>query len=523
MSCARAFVAGAALVAALGSGAPAVAQRRGLYADFVIASARPRDAAEVARLWAGAEFVLSPHDPQIVAHELVVTRATLARLRGAGLRVTATSGSVQRLVDESYARNDAVAGPGVAVTGFFDKVQPLDVIDAQLDELAAASAGRARVVVIGKSIEGRDLRALKLAARNQTGRASVIVTGAQHAREWLSPMVVMGIADGLVTRYESDARVRAVVDALDVYVVPVMNPDGYLRTFDGNRLQRKNLRPTCNVDINRNFATAFGQMVTNNCRSETTSGPAAFSEPESQALKALAEQLPRLRLYLDYHSSGNQVMIPYAYTREAPPNLAKNQALGELLAREAQLPARPGFNLAQGQGGGSLDWFREKFTDSLVVELPGRGFDPPAAGVAASVEIQWKGFLAVAEVVARENAAGDGDAGVTDADSGGAGGDASGGAGGASGGAPGATSDDDAGRAGAGGSRAMAGAGASGGTPLAGAGGSGGVEVPARGSPVPTDADAFAGGCGVARAPGGGVVPAALALLAVLLRRRRAR
>jgi hypothetical protein len=490
-----------------------------VYDDFVLASATPRDQAQVEALWRLAEHVLAPHDPALVPHRLAVSRGTLEGLRRAGIDVAVEAASVQQMVDESYARNDQTAAADPAPS-WFSRVQQLDAIEAYLDDLVGRAVGRAKVITIGRSIEGRDLRALLVSSRpDDNTRASIIVTGAQHAREWLSPMVVMGIAEGLVAGYEGDAQVKQVVDNLNVYIVPVMNPDGYVRTFSGNRLQRKNMRAGCNVDINRNFATGFGQKVSNNCNTETTSGPAAFSEPESQALRALAQKASRLRLYVDYHSNGNQVMVPYAYTRDEPPGYAKNRAWGTMLAAEARLPAQPAYALAQGEGGGSLDWFRETYTESLVVELPGRGFDPPANGIAANVELQWKGWLAVAAIVATENPGdGTGDGGAPAGDGGAA----------APGGQAGATGsvDRDGGGlggggsvgAGAGGTAAMTG---TGGSAMAGTGdmGSPAVNTGTGGAPaIGSDDGPPNGGCGCRMAGAApGTAPPFVSLSALVL------
>jgi MYXO-CTERM domain-containing protein len=285
------------------------------------------------------------------------------------------------------------------------------------------------------------------------------------------------------------------------------------------------MRTGCNIDINRNFPTAFGQRTPTACTAETTCGPSPFSEPESQALRDLAMKLPRLRFYVDYHSSGNQVMIPYAFTRDAPPGFAKNQQWGTLLAQEAKLPARPAYNLAQGAGGGALDWFREKFTESLVVELPGRGFDPPANGIAANVELQWNGWLAVAELVARENPA-EGVAPPPAADAGAADApvasdaavpvDAAGGAGGAGG-----ISTGGANGIGTGGAN---GTGTGDGTP--GSGGRGNEPAGSGGSVLPpASANEFAGsgfGCAVGGRGGAGAWALVGAALLLVRRRRRA-
>src|SRR6185436_7763826 len=188
---------------------------------------------------------------------------------------------------------------------FFGKVQDLAAIYEYLDDLARASNGRAQVLVVGTSVEGREIRALRIGSGN--GRASVLVTGTQHAREWASPMVTMGFADALV-RHE-DAALRAIGDAVDVYVIPVVNADGYVASHNGWRMQRKNMNPRCGVDLNRNFDVAFGLGTlagSAGCDDENYPGSAAFSEPETQAIARLTTSLDNLRLYLDYHAPAEQ-------------------------------------------------------------------------------------------------------------------------------------------------------------------------------------------------------------------------
>ena len=306
-----------------------------LYQDRVYVRAQPRDADEVERIWRIAEDVLAPHDPAVVEHELVVTRATLARLQAEGIRAEALDVDVQAWVNRAYEQ--ALPGRPIAHLAkadygpFFAKVQTLDAITTQLRALEQASGGRATLKVIGTSIEKRELLAMRIsAAPPGTQRPSIIVLGAQHAREWASPMVAMGLVDALVRQYDADPKVRRVVDSLEIIVIPVLNPDGYVATFNGKRLQRKNMNPTCNVDLNRNYDAAFGQGTGGDCRSETYPGKAAFSEPETQAVRDLVASLARPRLLIDYHSIAAVVMIPYAYSKTAPPAYQENKALCEL-------------------------------------------------------------------------------------------------------------------------------------------------------------------------------------------------
>lgn len=62
-----------------------------------------------------------------------------------------------------------------------------------------------------------------------------------HAREWISPAVAMFIIKQLVERYET---FKPVVDAVDWYILPMMNPDGYEYTHSSDRLWRKSRSQT---------------------------------------------------------------------------------------------------------------------------------------------------------------------------------------------------------------------------------------------------------------------------------------
>lgn len=392
--------------------------------DRLMVAAHPRGEADVQRIWDVAEHVLEPHAPDLGTHRLVLSPAALATLRQAGVPVQIEPIDVKRWIERlAQPLADQAAGPPLADQGavplgpFFTKVQELPAIESYLDELAGASQGRATVMSIGKSIQGRDLKVLRIAGPGASAmRPAVVVLGGQHAREWAGPVVALGLADRLVRLYESDPRVRRVVDQLQIYINPVNNPDGYVATFDGRRLQRKNMNPTCNVDLNRNYPTAFGQGTPSSCNAETYPGKLALSEPESQAVANLIGSLARPSLMIDYHSTASQVMIPYAYTTKPPPNLEKNQRFCELYSttlrevRGTNYPARPGYRLAQGAGGGIFDWFREKHGESIVVELGGGSFTLPSAQVAPFAEENFRAWLAVAELVADDKPA-PGDAG----------------------------------------------------------------------------------------------------------------
>jgi hypothetical protein len=385
------------------------------YADQVLATAVPHSEADVATIWRLSQHVLEPHDPRLAPHTLMLTPAAVARLRAQGLEITVQPVDVETLFQAPLRLAAATAHGRLGLFGaWFSKVQDLTAIDQYLDALARASNGRAEVLVVGTSIEGRAIRALRVGTGSN--RASILVTGTQHAREWASPMVTMGFADALVRQAAADPQVRAITGTVDVYVVPVVNVDGYVASHRGWRMQRKNMNPRCGVDLNRNFDVAFGLGASpGGCDDENYPGALAFSEPETRAIKTLTESLSNLRLYLDYHSPAEQVMIPFAHTRTRPDHYEKSVAWAQLYAETLQTlygtlhPAREGYDLAQGQGGGAIDWFRVKFCESFGVELrDGRelaGFQLPADQLIPSVEENWLAFRALAGKVAEENGA----------------------------------------------------------------------------------------------------------------------
>lgn len=391
------------------------------YQDELFVTAQPRNPADVARIWALAEHVLQPHDPRMATHELVVSRRTLAQLEADQIPLRVEPLDVQAAVDQSYVsrpreRNETLRGSLGLFGDWFDDVEDLDHINSYLDELAQASNGRAQVIVIGQSIEGRDIKAMRISTRPSAGdRASILVTGTHHAREWITPMVTMGFIDALVRQYDKDPQVKRVEDNVDIYVIPVLNVDGYVATFKGQRLQRKNMHPNCNVDLNRNYDKGFGMGVSRSCSGEDYPGSSPFSEPETQAVKKLIASLSQLRLYMDFHSNAQQIMIPYAYTRNHPSSYAKDKQWAQLYSSTlktvhgSNLPAEDGYDLAMGSGGGALDWLCSDSTVSLVAELRGgsdaMGFGIPSDGVVPSVEENWVAWLALAQKVADENPA----------------------------------------------------------------------------------------------------------------------
>ena len=90
---------------------------------------------------------------------------------------------------------------------------------------------RCQTIDIGNSIEGRTLKVIKISSPSASGivKPAIWIDGGIHAREWISPSSVQYLIYELVENYDK-IKNREIVDAFDVYVLPIMNPDGSVFT-----------------------------------------------------------------------------------------------------------------------------------------------------------------------------------------------------------------------------------------------------------------------------------------------------
>jgi hypothetical protein len=226
----------------------------------------------------------------------------------------------------------------------------------QLKAIADANKDLAKLESIGKTLQGRDILALKLTKQARIlpdgVKPAVLYSATQHAREWISTEVDMRLLKYLVAN-KGSKDVSQLLSTTEVWFVPVANPDGYDFTFtEGNRLWRKTLRDndgdgeiTGNdgVDPNRNFPTKWGydeEGSSSVLSSESYRGPAPASEPETRAMDGLLNRL-RFKAQVNYHSYGPLLLYPQGWqvattTADDPIYLA--------LTGTDEKPAVPGFD-----------------------------------------------------------------------------------------------------------------------------------------------------------------------------------
>src|SRR5690606_10651336 len=145
-----------------------------------------------------------------------------AALLKTDLRFSIIADNVQALIDREaeQVRNLAHAdGPN-----WYLNYHNYADVKTYVQDLAAAHPTLATYQVIGQSIEGRDIFALRITGPGAaSNRPQSLWWGGQHAREWINIPVPIYHAEQLLTRYDTDPEIRALVDSVEFIFVPTMN------------------------------------------------------------------------------------------------------------------------------------------------------------------------------------------------------------------------------------------------------------------------------------------------------------
>ena len=72
-----------------------------------------------------------------------------------------------------------------------------------------------------------------------------------HGDETVGRMLVIYFAEYLLQNYEKDARVKKLVDTIEIYLLPSLNPDGFARSPEGSCFRSQGRRNFNNIDLNK--------------------------------------------------------------------------------------------------------------------------------------------------------------------------------------------------------------------------------------------------------------------------------
>jgi len=201
---------------------------------------------------------------------------------------------------------------------------------------------------IGKTFEGRDLWMVKLSdnVNQEENEPGVLFMGAHHGNEKPSYEVCLFFIQYMVEQYGNDSlpEIRNAIDSTQIYVIPMVNPDG----VEANT--RKNSAPnygpfglsttitSYGVNLNRNyddpwflayiFPVSYSLPFILPDASFNYRGPYPFSVNETKAIKNFAEN-HTISISISYHSYGEFIIYPWMHTTKQTPDEPLFRSVGE--------------------------------------------------------------------------------------------------------------------------------------------------------------------------------------------------
>jgi hypothetical protein len=339
------LVAVAVTVATIGSAAPAAAAPGGLQ---VYDATLTTD--QFSQLQAEGYDIVAPQaSADGVDTQLVLSPAERAALTSKGVEL-----SVHRDENGLTARQAAAEQRATGYNVWRD-YDGDDGIAAYLHQFAADHKRVAKLQVVGTTLQGREIIAVrltqefkgkkKLKRKEISKRPATLYQGTTHAREWISTEVTLRLLEDFATN-------KKLLRKNQLWFVPVVNPDGYQYTFDGERLWRKNMRDNDGdgqitnldgVDINRNYPDHWNyddEGSSAEISSQTFRGIGPASEPETEAnIKFVRRIHPQM--VISYHSYGPLILYPLGWQVQTP---AADDPVYVALSGTDDRPAIEGFD-----------------------------------------------------------------------------------------------------------------------------------------------------------------------------------
>jgi hypothetical protein len=199
---------------------------------------------------------------------------------------------------------------------------------AELDEMAALYPNLITVkapISNFLTFENRPIYHVKISdnpGQDEAGEPKVLYTAIHHAREPMSLMETVFFMWYLLDNYQVNPEIQYIVNHMQLYFVPCINPDGYVYNQttnpNGGGMWRKNRRlnsgGSYGVDLNRNYSYGWGTTGTSFSQSnDTYCGTAPFSEPETQAMRWLVQNNHFITAF-NAHTYAEDILFPIGTT-----------------------------------------------------------------------------------------------------------------------------------------------------------------------------------------------------------------
>nr|XP_020449170.1 carboxypeptidase A2-like [Monopterus albus] len=322
---------------------------------------------------------------------------------------------LQELLDEEKAEMEKNQMKERSTRSFnFGAYHAIETIYSWMDTLVAQHPNLVTKQEIGRSYENRPMYVLKFSTGGSKRPAVWLDTGI-HAREWVSQATGVWTANKIATDYGTDTSVTSLLDTMDIYMLIVANPDGYVYTHTNDRMWRKTRSKisgsVCRgVDPNRNWDAGFGGPgASKNPCSESYHGPSAHSEIEVKNVVNLIKSHGNFKSFISVHAYSQLLMYPHGYSCSNVPDQPELDSVGRAAAQKLTSLYGTSYkvgsicNIIYQASGGSIDWSYDvgiKYSFAFELRDTGRyGFILPANQIIPTASETWLALKHIMEYI----------------------------------------------------------------------------------------------------------------------------
>ncbi|MEE9151816.1 MAG: M14 family zinc carboxypeptidase, partial [Thermoplasmata archaeon] len=174
------------------------------------------------------------------------------------------------------------------------------------------------------TFEGKTVWAIKVSDDpqiNDSAEPDVLFTAGQKANSLISVEIALYLLNYLTNNYGNDSFVTELVNNREIWIIPMLNPDGHEYIGNGTEDWEKNKRDNVGVNLNTNYGSEWGldDHSSDDTGSQYYHGEGPFSEIETRAIKGLVESQDFV-LSLSFSSFGETITYPWGYTNSSTPD-----------------------------------------------------------------------------------------------------------------------------------------------------------------------------------------------------------
>lgn len=180
--------------------------------------------------------------------------------------------------------------------------------ETRLSELNKNYSNITYLFEAGQSVQKRKLTVIKVGK----GPKKIFINASHHPREYIGTILTLNQIQYILEAYAANRDIDgySIKNLLDnevsFYFLPLVNPDGVQICVTGTPSYYFNAN---RVDLNHNYDALWYKDIS----STYSTGPSAFSEPETQAVKALCENI-EFDLTIAYHAAGDIIYWYFGQT-----------------------------------------------------------------------------------------------------------------------------------------------------------------------------------------------------------------